>query len=50
MDGPKSYPGVQMADLGLFPSFWIDGRMIDIICFKLMNKGQNTQSTGEREW
>ena len=45
MDGPKLYPEEQTTDQGLFSSIRMDGGMIKIICFKLLMKGLDIQST-----
>ena len=44
MDGPKSLPGKQTADLGLLSSLRMDGWMIEIIGFKLLTKGHDIRS------
>ena len=45
----QSYPGEQMADLGLFPIIWMDKRMLGIICLKLTMKARNIRSTSNGE-
>ena len=46
MDGPKSFPGKQTADLGLLSPFRVDGWMLEIIGFKLLTKGQEFLMVG----
>ena len=49
MDGPKSFPGKQTADLGLISPFRMDGWVIEIKCFKLLTKGRDIQSASNVE-
>ena len=50
MDGPKSFPGKQTADPGLLSPFWMDGRVIEIIGFKVLTKGRDIRSALNVEW
>ena len=49
MDGQKSFPGKQTADQGQLSPIRMDGRMIAIIGFKLLNKGRDIRSTSNME-